>query len=482
MNDPGRVVIIGAGPTGLGAAWRLQELGARDYLVLEAKSGPGGLSASDVDPAGFTWDVGGHVQFSHYRYYDALLDRALGDAWLHHERESWVWIDGRFVPYPFQNNIHRLSPADRDRALAGLRRAAASRTGRSAENFKSWILETFGEELAELFLFPYNLKVWGYPLDSIGVQWMGDRVAVPDIARIQGNIERARDDLSWGPNRTFRFPERGGTGAIWNGVAALLDPRRLLYRARVVRVDSRARVVTLADGRQFPYDSLVSSVPLGAFCGICDGLEPRTQQAVGTLLHSSCHVLGIGLRGPEPETLRTKCWMYFPEPASPYYRVTVFSNYSPHNVPEGEGFWSLMAEVCETPRKPVDASRLREWCLDALAADRLLPPDSRVVSFWHRREEFGYPTPTVGRDEALSAVRTDLERRRIYSRGRFGAWKYEVSNQDHSCMQGVEVIDRLTGAGEEVTIDRPDVANSGVFLAPAAARSSTLTAPPSQNP
>ena len=64
----------------------------------------------------------------------------------------------------------------------------------------------------------------------------------------------------------------------------------------------------------------------------------------------------------------------------------------------------------------------------------------------------------------LSAIRPLLEARGVYSRGRFGAWKYEVSNQDHSFMQGVEVVNRIAGEGDEPTIDRPEYANSGVFL------------------
>jgi hypothetical protein len=87
------------------------------------------------------------------------------------------------------------------------------------------------------------------------------------------------------------------------------------------------------------------------------------------------------------------------------------------------------------------------------------------VSFWHHREEHGYPTPFRTRDAVLGTVLPGLEARGVYSRGRFGAWKYEVSNQDHSCMQGVELVDRLLGVGDgtEPTLDTPDVVNGGVF-------------------
>ncbi len=230
MKDIGKVLVLGAGPTGLGAAWRLAELGAADYLVLEAAPTPGGLAASFLDDHGFTWDVGGHVQFSHYAYYDAVLDRAVTVGWLEHEREAWVWIKDRWVPYPFQNNIHRLPEEDCRRALADLERAAAHRATASRSTSGSGST-TFGAGIAEIFMYPYNFKVWGYPLDRLSVSWMGERVAVPDVERIKRNIREGRDDVSWGPNNRFRFPLHGGTGEIWRSVAGLL-PRRGCASAR----------------------------------------------------------------------------------------------------------------------------------------------------------------------------------------------------------------------------------------------------------
>src|SRR5207237_722966 len=122
MNDPGSIVIVGAGPTGLGAADRLQQLGAHDFLVVERG------------------EVAG-------------------------------------APLP--------------------------------DNFRQWILWTFGEALAEMFLLPYNFKVWAYPPEMLSRSWVGDRVSVPDLERIRRNVHERRDDVSWGPNNTFRFPKRG---------------------------------------------------------------------------------------------------------------------------------------------------------------------------------------------------------------------------------------------------------------------------------
>jgi protoporphyrinogen oxidase len=71
-----KIVILGAGPTGLGAAYRLQELGYRNWAIYERHDYVGGLATSFVDDAGFTYDIGGHVMFSHYPYFDTLVDNS----------------------------------------------------------------------------------------------------------------------------------------------------------------------------------------------------------------------------------------------------------------------------------------------------------------------------------------------------------------------------------------------------------------------
>jgi protoporphyrinogen oxidase len=462
-RGPGRVLVLGAGPTGLGAAWRLQEAGHADYLVLEAARGPGGLAASVVDSAGFTWDLGGHVQFSHYAAYDRVLDAAVG-AWRWVERDAAVWIDRRFVPYPLQYNLHRLDGPLRDGLLAGLREAARRASeARPPASFDEWLERTYGPPLADHFLRPYNAKVWGHPLAEMDWGWIADRVAAPDLARVERNVRSGLDDDGWGPNRRFRYPAVGGTGAVWAGIAAWLPAERVRYGTRAAAVDARRRVVRVEDGGTEGYDTLVSTIPLDVLARITDGLPEATRGGAAALRHSSVHVVGVGLDGPMPERLRTLCWAYFPEAASPYYRVTVLSNYSSALVP-GAGAWSLMAEACESASRPVDAARLPAEVLAAMKRDGLVGPGAAVASVWHRRLEHGYPTPTLGRDGALAEVQPALEKLAIHSRGRFGAWKYEASNQDHAFMQGVELADRLLTGSPEVTWSDPARANSGEFL------------------
>jgi protoporphyrinogen oxidase len=305
-------------------------------------------------------------------------------------------------------------------------------------------------------MFPYNRKVWAYDPSAMDVGWMGERVATVDLARVLRNLVRQTDDIAWGPNATFRFPLRGGTGAIWRSLHDQLPAERMALNRTVRAVDVGTRTLRFADGSSERYDQLISSMPLEQLLlRLTD--RPELTAHADRFVHSSSHIVGVGLAGPVPDALTTKCWMYFPEADTPFYRATVFSNYSPHNVPRPGEQWSLMAEVSESPEKPVDAASVVADVVRGFRSARLIDDAASVVSTWHRRLEYGYPTPWLGRDEVLDAVEPALLAAGIRSRGRFGAWKYEVSNQDHSAMQGVEAVDAiLLGEVESTRAGRMD--------------------------
>jgi len=233
-----RIVVIGAGPTGLGAAHRFRELGFDDYVVLEAGSEAGGLARSYQDDAGFTYDVGGHVFFSHYEYYDRVVEHALADGYTELDREAWVWIGGRFVRYPFQNSLKDLDPDTMLECVMGLVEAERQPPSRVA-SFAEWMDHAFGAGITHHFMRPYNMKVWATPPELMSSGWIAERVSVVDLRAVLRSIICDDRAEPWGPNGRFRYPLRGGTGALCDHVAEPLrdhiafGSRRRSWRGRV---------------------------------------------------------------------------------------------------------------------------------------------------------------------------------------------------------------------------------------------------------
>src|SRR3972149_8750717 len=146
------VIIIGGGPTGLGAAWQLTKKKFNNWLLIESSLCPGGLASSVINEQGFTWDIGGHVVHSHYEFFDRVLEELLKDNYIEHVRESYVWMCERFIPYPLQNNIWRLPKTELIKCLDGLKRIYENNQKQNIpSNFHEWLLSTFGSGLCDVF-------------------------------------------------------------------------------------------------------------------------------------------------------------------------------------------------------------------------------------------------------------------------------------------------------------------------------------------
>lgn len=438
MTDKPRVVIIGAGPCGLACGRELSARGHERWTILELSSIAGGLASSIHDPQGFTWDHGGHVVFSHFGEFDRLLADVMGDDVLHHDRSSYVRFGDRWVPYPFQNNLRHLPPEVAHECVLGLIEAQG---GDPTMDFAKWMRVTFGEGITRHFMEPYNFKVWATPAEQMASNWIAERVSVVDYRRALRNLILNEDDISWGPNNTFVFPATGGTGEIYRRLALKLQDH-IRFEVDVVEVDPGAKQIRLSDGSMVPYDVLVSTMPLDKLVRMLRSCPERLRKAADDLEHNGVYMVGIGYRTPLDDD---KSWMYFPQQHAPFYRATNFAKYSPDNVPGGEvdRYCSYMTETSYSPYKPEPRTGLEDRVEAGLRDSGVVRGRPEVVSAHLVDIPYAYPVPTLKRDGALNLIQPWLMRQDVLSRGRFGAWRYEMANMDHSVKMGVDAARRI---------------------------------------
>ena len=256
--------------------------------------------------------------------------------------------------------------------------------------------------------------------------------------------------MGWGPNSKFKFPLHGGTGEIYRRMAAHF-PEKIQTRKQLSEVDVARRRISFADGTGDTYDLLISTAPVDLVTQMLKPADNRLLDAAQNLEHNNLLVVGLGLK-KKIETGR--CWIYFTDPEMPCYRATYFSHYSPFNVPNGdiEHYSSLMCEVSFRVGESPEPEKVLNQITTGLIRAKLLEESDRdrVVSRYHRTVGYSYPIPTLGRDQALEVLQSALQEKGIYSRGRFGAWRYEIGNMDHSVLMGVEAVNLLVAGEKEL--------------------------------
>jgi len=140
-------------------------------------------------------------------------------------------------------------------------------------------------------------------------QWLGERVAAPDLKNVTKNVILQKTAGNWGPNATFRFPARDGTGGIWIAVAKTLKKENTRFgeHGTVTNVDAKAKTVSLKDGTTVKYNKLITTMAVDALAEAIgdDELVSMTKE----LYYSSTHVIGVGVRGDRPDRIGDKCWV-----------------------------------------------------------------------------------------------------------------------------------------------------------------------------
>ena len=436
-NNPAkRIVILGGGPAGIGAAWRFKELGHKNWELYEKTDFLGGLSASFKDTKGFIWDIGGHIYFSKNDYFNRVFKKLMGKDFLKKERFQYIWQDNALMPYPFQNNIRHLPERELDECLKGL----ANPKKIKPKNFLEFNLASFGSGITKHFMKPYNEKVWSYPLAKMAFNWVGGRVSRIDFNKALENVIFEKDEANWGPNFYFNYPIKNGSGDFWSRFLPKLKDN-IIFNSQFEKISFKKREVRLKDGKTINYDYLVSALPLDYLIYNSDAPK-KIKKAAGKLVHNSGFILGLGVKGKQPEFLNNKVAFYFSQKKVLFQRMLAFKNFSPHVVPKNH--WSLIFEASFSKHKPMAKEELVKNAIGFAKKQKWIKSDKDIKSIFIKEFRYFYPIPTLDRDKNLNLIQKELQNKKVYSIGRFGAWKYEQGNMDHSFMQGVEAAEQIS--------------------------------------
>ncbi len=426
MGAP-RVVVLGAGLTGLSAAIELGRLGLPSR-VLERASRVGGHAVTEVD-RGFSFDRTGHLL--HLRDPDVRADvlRWIGDDHLTVSRRSFVYSHGVYTRYPFQANTFGLPPAVAYECVMGFL-DARSRSHPPARDFREHCLQVFGEGIAAHFMIPYNEKLWGVAATEITAAWCQRFVPVPRVEDVIAGAVGLHD-RELGYNASFVYPRRG-IGALPEAMAREVPGIEL--ERKVVAVDWRARRV-VARGEAVPYERLVSTLPLDVLGRALVDPPDVVRDAVAKLRCTSLSYLDVALRRP---ILRDLHWVYVPARELPFYRIGCYSNFSPDVAPPGKS--SLYVELSE--RGPVDEAAVTR-ALDGLVTMGLVASRDDVEFVRARTLSHAYVIFDHDYYGALAVLEPFLREQGIVSTGRYGGWNY--SSMEDALLFGRAAARELAG-------------------------------------
>ena len=428
MDEKARYIIVGAGLTGLSAAYHLGD----EYIIFEKEDSVGGLCRT-VHKEGFYFDFSGHLLHLRDEYTKQLVASLLPDKFREHHRWAHIHYHNRTVPFPFQANLSALPPDAKKECLLGFIYSYCNRKEKSIGTFEEWVHAYLGEGLARHFFVPYNTKLYGDSLKNLTPEWCDWFVPKPSLEEtVDGALgDQTRD---FGYNINFLYPRQGGIQILADAIAQKVH--NLILGVSVGTVCWKEKELETVSGERYGYERLISTMPLPELVNALDPLPRELREAGLVLRWRAVHCINIGVKktgGP------TSHWAYFPEEDFVFYRVGFIHNICERSVPEGCSAYYI--EIASDPHEDVDVEELTGRSIEDFNKVGILEGGDDIVAVQYLPMPCAYVVYDHVRPAAVQTIKEFLEQHDIHSVGRYGGWKY--STMEDALLDGKSIAERL---------------------------------------
>lgn len=451
------VVIIGAGPTGLTAAYQLEKVGKKS-VVFEKAPLVGGIARTE-SYKGYGVDIGGHRFYTKVPEVEAMWREVLGHDFLHRSRLSRIYYNNKFFHYPIRFFD----------ALWNLGLVESFRVGMSyiwarlkpypqEENFEEWVSNRFGKRLYQVFFKTYTEKVWGIPCAEIKAEWAAQRIkglslttAVKNaLFRSEGKNVKTLID-------SFHYPRRG-PGMLWTRVQEIIEAKghQVITESDVVEIcmaGRQVKSVVAQNGTKRMIaagDNFISSMPLSELIlKMKPAPPPAIVEAARKLTYRDFLTVALIIRRDD---LFPDNWIYIHSPEVQVGRIQNFKNWSPEMIPdsqpgtacigleyfcnEGDALWQMSDEAL------VGLGRRELAQIGLAAAEDII--DGVVF-----RQPKAYPVYMGEYQAYLDTIKIYLDSiENLQTAGRNGLHMY--NNQDHSMLTAMLAVKNILGEQHDI--------------------------------
>jgi protoporphyrinogen oxidase len=451
------VVIAGAGPGGLTAAYQLTKRGEHP-VVLEADGVVGGISRT-VMRDGWRFDLGGHRFFTKVPEVEKLWHEILPEGdFLLRPRMSRIFYKGKYYDYPLKalNALRNLGLLES--VLCGLSYVwARIRPPKNEDNYENWLVARFGWRLYRTFFKTYTERVWGVEVSQMPADWAAQRIKNLDLRKAVVNAilpKRNQTEITT-LIEEFQYP-KFGPGMMWEVCAEKVQAGggtlHLNAPVRQIKVaDGRARSVVYAhDGTETEVAAshVISTMPMRELVHTISPTPPAEVLTAADDLHYRDY-LTVALVVPASRSFPDN-WIYIHAPEVNVGRIQNYGSWSPYLVKDGHTCLGLEYFVFEGD----EMWSMADDDLIALATKELgelgLVEPGDVEAGYVVRVPKAYPYYDFSYKANVDTIRRYLEAEapNVHPVGRNGMHKY--NNQDHSMYTAMLTVENIFGATHDI--------------------------------